>query len=99
MITAFAFVVAANIDRPAHAEAGRRWNRHEGLAWGTMIVNVLGSFALGLLHDVGPPTITVVGSRGTRCVHNVFELRPRCCGTGRPRVSSHSALRTSPFHA
>ena len=45
-------------------EAGRRWNRHEGLAYGTLIVNVVGSLALGLLHDAGPPAITVIGLGG-----------------------------------
>jgi fluoride exporter len=64
MITAVAFVVAAGIGALARAEAGRRWNRHDGLAWGTLIVNVVGSFALGMLHDVGPPAITVIGVGG-----------------------------------
>jgi CrcB protein len=64
MITAVAFVVAAGVGALARAEAGRRWNRHEGLAWGTLIVNVVGSFALGLVHDVCPPAITVIGVGG-----------------------------------
>ena len=64
MITAIAFAVAAGVGALARAEAGRRWNRHEGLAWGSLIVNVVGSFALGLLHDVGPPAITIIGVGG-----------------------------------
>ena len=64
MITAVAFMVAAGVGALARAEAGRRWNRHEGLAWGTLLVNVMGSFGLGLLHDVGPPTITIIGVGG-----------------------------------
>jgi len=40
------------------------WNRHEELPWGALLVNVAGSFALGLLHDVGPPVITVLGIGG-----------------------------------
>lgn len=64
MITAAAFALAAGAGALARAEAGRRWNRHEGLAWGTVVVNVVGSFALGLLHDVGPPVFTVVGVGG-----------------------------------
>jgi CrcB protein len=64
VITAVAFVCAAGAGALARAEAGRRWNRHEGLAWGTLVVNVIGSFALGLLHDVGPPAMTVLGVGG-----------------------------------
>ena len=61
MITVLAFAGAAALGAVARAEAGRRWNRQDGLAVGTLIVNVTGSFLLGLLADIGPPTITVVG--------------------------------------
>ncbi len=64
MIVAAAFVLAAGAGALARAEAGRRWNNHDGLAWGTVVVNVLGSFALGALHDVGPPAITIIGVGG-----------------------------------
>ena len=47
MIIAIAFVVAAGVGALARAEAGRRWNRHDGLAWGTLTVNVAGSFGAG----------------------------------------------------
>jgi CrcB protein len=61
---AMAFVLAAAGGSLARAEVGRRWNRHAELPWGTLLVNVVGSFALGLLHDVGPPVITVLGIGG-----------------------------------
>lgn len=64
MITALAFVAAAAMGALARAEAGRRWNRHDGLPLGTLAVNVSGSFALGLLWDVAPPMMTVVGLAG-----------------------------------
>jgi len=64
VITAAAFVVAAMAGALARAEAGRRWNRHDGLAVGTLIVNVTGSFMLGLLSDTAPTTMTVVGVGG-----------------------------------
>ena len=64
MITAAAFVAAAVAGALARAEAGRRWNRHNGLAVGTLIVNVTGSFMLGLLSDAAPTTMTVVGVGG-----------------------------------
>ena len=64
MITAFAFVVAAVAGALARAEAGRRWNRHDGLAVGTLVVNVTGSFLLGLLSGVAPTTMTALGVGG-----------------------------------
>lgn len=64
MITAAAFVIAAGAGALARAEAGRRWNRPDGLAMGTLVVNVTGGFLLGLLSDVGPPAVTVVGVGG-----------------------------------
>jgi CrcB protein len=62
--TAVAFVVAAATGALARAEAGRRWNRHEGFPLGTLIVNVTGSLLLGLLSDVAPPMLTVLGVAG-----------------------------------
>jgi len=64
MITAAAFVVAAMSGALARAEAGRRWNRHDGFAVGTLIVNVTGSFMLGVLSDTAPTTMTVLGVGG-----------------------------------
>lgn len=64
MITAVAFVVAAGIGALARAEAGRRWNRHDGIALGTLTVNVTGSFLLGLLANSAPPSFTVLGVAG-----------------------------------
>ena len=64
MIVAVAFALAAGAGALARAEAGRRWNKHDGLAWGTLIVNVVGSFALGTLHNLGSPAITIIGVGG-----------------------------------
>ncbi|MFZ6003443.1 MAG: fluoride efflux transporter FluC [Actinomycetota bacterium] len=64
MITFVAFAAAAALGALARAEAGRRWNRHEGLPFGTLAVNVTGSFLLGLMWDVAPPAMTVVGVAG-----------------------------------
>lgn len=64
MITAVTFVLAAAAGTLARAEAGRRWSRHDRFPLGTLIVNVTGSLVLGLLSDVTPPTITVLGVGG-----------------------------------
>lgn len=64
MITALAFVVAAAVGTLARTEAGRRWNRPNGLAVGTLVVNVSGSFLLGLVSELAPPAVTIVGVGG-----------------------------------
>jgi len=64
VITAVAFVLAAAVGALARAEAGRRWNHHDGFPLGTLIVNVTGSLMLGLLSEVTPPALTVLGVAG-----------------------------------
>jgi fluoride exporter len=59
--TAIAFVLAAGLGALARAEAGRRWNKHAGFPYGTLVVNVTGSFLLGALATAAPPVVTVVG--------------------------------------
>ena len=63
-MTAVAFAVAAGVGALARAELGRRWNQHGGMAVGTIIVNVTGSFLLGLLSNIAPPTVTILGIGG-----------------------------------
>ena len=62
MISGVAFLLAAGIGAILRAVAGYRWNRSGGFASGTFGVNVLGSFLMGLLHHVAPPTVTVLGA-------------------------------------
>ena len=64
MITAAAFVAAAIVGTLARADAGRRWNRYNDVAVGTLVVNVSGSFLLGLLSAATPTAMTVLGVGG-----------------------------------
>ena len=64
MITALLFVIAAALGAIARAEAGHRWNRHDGFPYGTLVVNITGSLLLGLLANATSPLITVVGVGG-----------------------------------
>lgn len=64
MITVVAFAIVAAVGALARAEVGQRWNRPDGLAVGTLVVNVTGALLLGLLSNVGPPAMTVVGVGG-----------------------------------
>jgi fluoride exporter len=59
--TPLMFVIAAACGALARAEAGRRWNRHDGFPLGTAIVNVTGSFLLGLVWVLAPSAVTVLG--------------------------------------
>jgi CrcB protein len=60
MAVAAVFALAAGSGALARAWAGRRLNR--SLPWGTWIVNVSGSFALGLLAHASVFATTVLGT-------------------------------------
>ena len=62
MITVVAFAVVGAVGALLRAEAGRRLNR--SFPTGTLAVNVLGAFALGVLSASAPPTLTVLGGAG-----------------------------------
>jgi CrcB protein len=64
LTTIVLFAAAAAVGAVARAEAGRRWNRHDGIPYGILAVNVVGSFVLGLLWNVGTSAMTVLGVGG-----------------------------------
>lgn len=61
MIEAALFIVAAAVGACCRAVVGHLANQHRGIAYGTLSVNVVGSFALGALQGVSGPYLTVVG--------------------------------------
>jgi fluoride exporter len=61
MITAVLFIVAAAAGACCRAIVGHLANERRGFAYGTLTVNVVGSFALGALQGVARPELTVVG--------------------------------------
>lgn len=61
-MVAAAFLVAASAGAVARALVGRALNREGQVAWGTLLVNVTGSFVLGLLVGVDAPAFTVLGT-------------------------------------
>jgi fluoride exporter len=64
MITIALFALAAGVAALARAEVGRRWNRPDGMPYGILAVNIVGSLLLGLMWNINPPTLTVVGVGG-----------------------------------
>lgn len=62
MITATMFVVLAGLGAVMRAGIAGRLNSPDGMAWGTLAVNVTGSFALGLASNMTSPAITVIGT-------------------------------------
>lgn len=61
VITATAFVLAAAAGALARAEVGRILNRPDAFPFGTLLVNVTGSFAMGLLTSLNGTVGTIFG--------------------------------------
>jgi fluoride exporter len=85
VITVVLFAACAAIGALARAEVGHRLNRPGGMPYGILVVNITGSFLLGLLSDVTPPAFTVVGVGGlgayttfSSFAHDVVALAERC---------------------
>jgi CrcB protein len=62
VITAALFLVAAAAGAVARALVGHRLNAEGSFPWGTVLVNVTGSFLLGLLVGLDAPALTVLGT-------------------------------------
>ena len=62
MIVAIGFLIAAACGATARALLGARLNDPDGMAWGTLTINITGSFVLGLLAGVSPELATILGT-------------------------------------
>jgi CrcB protein len=62
LITALAFVAAAGTGAVARALVARSLEHEHGFPLGTVVVNVTGSVALGLLVGIDAPTLTILGT-------------------------------------
>lgn len=56
------FALAAAAGSVTRGLVGQFANEPKGIAYGTLIVNVTGSFALGALQSAGGATLTVLGT-------------------------------------
>ncbi len=62
VVVAVAFVGVAVTATLVRVVVGGAANRPDGLAWGTLAVNVVGSLVLGLVAGASTPVLTVVGT-------------------------------------
>ncbi len=60
MVVLVGFMVAAGLGAVLRWQAGRLY----GALWGTLVVNVVGAFAMGLLASAGNPAMTIAGVGG-----------------------------------
>lgn len=61
-MTAIAFCVAAGGAALLRLAASTHLNKRHLMPWGTLLVNLTGSLALGLLASAAPPVVTVAGA-------------------------------------
>jgi len=89
-VTALGFVVLAVAGTLLRAATAQRFNAPTW-PWGTMGVNVLGSFALGLLVGAGNPVMTAVGIGGLGSLTTLSTLAVELTSLGRTRAISYAA--------
>jgi CrcB protein len=76
MTTAVAFVVFAAGGALVRTALSQRFNRPQGLPWGTLLVNATGSLLLALAVPVDKPLFTVlaVGAIGAYTTFSTFSV-------------------------
>lgn len=89
-MTALGFVVLAVAGTLLRAATAQRFNSPTW-PWGTLGVNVLGSFALGLLAGTGNPVLTAVGIGGLGSLTTLSTLAVELTSLPRPRAIAYAA--------
>lgn len=90
-MTALGFVVLAVSGALLRASTAQRFNAPTW-PWGTLGVNVLGSFALGLLAGSGNPVMTAVGVGGLGSLTTLSTLAVELTALSRPRAIAYAAV-------
>ncbi|MYB10754.1 MAG: fluoride efflux transporter CrcB [Acidimicrobiia bacterium] len=89
-VTALGFVVLAVAGTLLRAATAQRFNT-PAWPWGTLGVNVLGSFALGLLVGADNPVLTAVGAGGLGSLTTLSTLAVELTSLGRTRAIAYAA--------
>ncbi|WP_419849013.1 fluoride efflux transporter FluC [Candidatus Poriferisocius sp.] len=89
-MTALGFVVLAVAGTLLRAATAQRFNAPTW-PWGTLGVNVLGSFALGLLAGSGNPVLTAVGIGGLGSLTTLSTLAVELTSLPRSRAIAYAA--------
>ena len=89
-MTALGFAVLAVAGSLLRAATAQRFNSPT-CPWGTLGVNVLGSFALGLLVGAGNPLMTAVGIGGLGSLTTLSTFAVELSALGRNRAIAYAA--------
>lgn len=90
-MTALGFAVLAVAGALIRAATAQRFNGPTW-PWGTLGVNVLGSFALGLLVGAGNPVLTAVGVGGLGSLTTLSTFAVELTSLGRPRAIAYATV-------
>ena len=90
-MTALGFAVLAVAGTLLRAATAQRFNSPTW-PWGTLVVNVLGSFALGLLAGSGNPVMTAVGVGGLGSLTTLSTFAAELTALTRPRAVAYTAV-------
>ena len=90
-MTALGFVVLAVAGTLVRATTAQRFNSPTW-PWGTLAVNVLGSFALGLLASSGNSAMTAIGIGALGSLTTLSTLAVELTTLGRNRAIAYAAV-------
>ncbi len=90
-MTALGFAALAVAGTLLRAATAQRFNSPTW-PWGTLGVNVLGSFALGLLAGSGNPVMTAVGIGGLGSLTTLSTFAVELTALSRPRAIAYTAV-------